>query len=78
MIGLTANAQDKKVRKRNDFTVAATEAMTIPSCRTLCRGNQYSYSLPVKSTNWNDKDLRVGIEGGWFFLDEWNWYWEAA
>ena len=34
-------------------------------------GSSPSYSITAKSTNWNDKELRVGIEGGWFFLDEW-------
>lgn len=70
MIGLTANAQDKGPQK-NDFTVAATVSYDNTVMQNAMPGNQFSYSLPVQSTNWNDKDLRVGIEGGWFFLDEW-------
>ena len=66
MIGLTANAQDKGPQK-NDFTVSYDNTVM----QNAMAGNKPSYSLPVQSTNWNDKDLRVGIEGGWFFLDEW-------
>ena len=72
MIGLTANAQEKGPQ-RNDFTVAATVSYdaTVTVMQNAQPGNQMQYTLPTQSTNWNDKELRVGIEGGWFFLDEW-------
>ena len=70
MVGLTANAQDKGPQK-NDFTVAATVSYDNSVMQNAMPGSSPSYSITAKSTNWNDKDLRVGIEGGWFFLDEW-------
>ena len=70
MIGLTANAQEKGPQ-RNDFTVAATVSYDATVMQNAQPGNQMQYTLPTQSTNWNDKELRVGIEGGWFFLDEW-------
>ena len=70
MIGLTANAQEKGPQ-RNDFTVAATVSYDATVKEDAQPGNQMQYTLPTQSTNWNDKELRVGIEGGWFFLDEW-------
>ena len=70
MVGLTANAQDKGPQK-NDFTVAATVSYDNTVMQNAMPGSSTSYSITAKSTNWNDKDLRVGIEGGWFFLDEW-------
>ena len=70
MTGLTAKAQDKGPQK-NDCTGAATVRYDNTVMQNAMASNKPSYSLPVKSTNWNDKDLRVGIEGGWFFLAEW-------
>jgi len=34
-------------------------------------GNLTDYNLQAVSTNWNDKQLMVGIEGGWFVSDLW-------
>ena len=70
MIGLTANAQEKGPQ-RNDFTVAATVSYDATVKQDAQPGNYTSYGIQAQPTNWNDKDLRVGIEGGWFFLDEW-------
>lgn len=69
MIGLAANAQEKGPQK-NDFTVAATLSYN-NSVMGEAAGRSSSYKLEAASTNWNDKNLSVGIEGGWFFLDEW-------
>ena len=70
MIGLTANAQEKGPQ-RNDFTVAATVSYDATVMQNAHPGYYTSYAIQAQPTNWNDKDLRVGIEGGWFFLDEW-------
>ena len=71
MIGLTANAQDKGPQK-NDFTVAATVSYNNTVMQNAAVGTLPSYNgFQAQSTNWNDKSLQVGIEGGWFFLDEW-------
>ena len=70
MIGLTANAQEKGPQ-RNDFTVAATVSYDATVKQNAQPGYYTSYAIQAQPTNWNDKDLRVGIEGGWFFLDEW-------
>ena len=70
MIGLTANAQEKGPQ-RNDFTVAATVSYDATVMQNASPGYYTSYAIQAQPTNWNDKDLRVGIEGGWFFLDEW-------
>ena len=70
MIGLTANAQEKGPQ-RNDFTVAATVSYDATVMQNAQPGYYTSYAIQAQPTNWNDKELRVGIEGGWFFLDEW-------
>lgn len=70
MIGLTANAQEKGPQK-NDFTVAATVSYDNTVMQKALPGSWTDYSIQAQPTNWNDKDLRVGIEGGWFFLDKW-------
>lgn len=70
LIGLTANAQEKGPQK-NDFTVAATLSYNSSVMQNAAAGNLYNYNIAAQSTNWNDKNLSVGIEGGWFFLDEW-------
>lgn len=70
LIGLTANAQEKGPQK-NDFTVAATLSYNSSVMQNAAAGNLYDYNIAAQSTNWNDKNLSVGIEGGWFFLDEW-------
>ena len=68
--GLTANAQTKGPQK-NDFNVALTLGYNSSVMGTAEDGTLPSHSIAAKSTNWNDKELSVGFEGGWFFLDEW-------
>lgn len=67
--GITANAQDKGPQQ-NDFTVALTLSYD-NSVMGKAQDPAPAHSINAVSTNWNDKDLRVGIEGGWFFKDEW-------
>lgn len=68
--GLIANAQTKGPQK-NDFNVALTLGYNSSVMGTAVDGTLPSHSIAAKSTNWNDKELSVGFEGGWFFLDEW-------
>lgn len=71
LIGLTANAQEKGPQK-NDFTVAVTAGYNSTVMQEAAVGNLPSYNgFQSQTTNWNDKALTIGIEGGWFFLDEW-------
>ena len=69
MMCLAASAQDAP--KKGDFTVAATAGYnSYTSVNTYSSGNS-SYSPSSAYQNWNDKQMMVGIEGGWFFLDMW-------
>ena len=69
LISLTAGAQ--KAPQKGDFTVALTMGYNNSTMYTAKPSNSNSYSVSAQSTNWNDKGLAVGIEGGWFFQDLW-------
>ena len=69
LISLTAGAQ--KTPQKGDFTVALTMGYNNSTMKTANPSNSSSYSVAAQSTNWNDKGLAVGIEGGWFFHDLW-------
>lgn len=74
MMCLTANAQcdkESKAPKKGDFTVAATVSYNSYTNMKALPGTLSDYSIQAVSTNWNDKQLMVGIEGGWFFNDLW-------
>lgn len=63
--------QGDNTPKQNDFTVAATVGYNSFTSVQALPGGQDSYSASAFSTDWSDKKLMVGIEGGWFFLDLW-------
>lgn len=69
LISLTASAQ--KAPQKGDFTVALTMGYNNSTMKSADPSNWNSYSVSALSTNWNDKGLAVGIEGGWFFHDLW-------
>ena len=69
LISLTAGAQ--KAPAKGDFTVALTLGYNNSTMQTAAPSNKFNYSVASQSTNWNDKGLAVGIEGGWFFQDLW-------
>ena len=72
MMCLAANAQKQEVGpKKGDLTVAATVSYNSYTSLSAPAGNLTDYNLQAVSTNWNDKKLMVGIEGGWFFSDLW-------
>ena len=70
LISLTTSAQSKAPQK-GDFTVALTIGHNNSTMQNAAPSNEFSYSAAANSTNWNDKGLAVGIEGGWFFNDLW-------
>lgn len=70
LISLTASAQSKAPQK-GDFTVALTLGYNNSTMKSADGSNLYYYSVNANSTNWNDKGLAIGIEGGWFFTDLW-------
>ena len=73
MMCLAASAQKKECTapQKGDFTVAATVSYNSYTSLSAPAGNLTDYNLQAVSTNWNDKQLMVGIEGGWFFNDLW-------
>lgn len=73
MMCLTANAQSSKdnTPKQGDFTVAATVGYNSYTSIAAPSGLLPSYEAQAISTNWSDKKLMVGFEGGWFFKDLW-------
>ena len=72
MMCLTANAQSKdNTPKQGDFTVAATVGYNSYTSVTAPSGLLQDYEVQAPSTNWSDKKMMVGFEGGWFFKDLW-------
>lgn len=76
MMCLAANAQEKScckdlTPKKGDFTIAATVGYNSYASVTALSGLMTDYEAAALSTNWSDKKLMVGIEGGWFFKDLW-------
>lgn len=70
MMCLAANAQEVGPKK-GDFTVAATVSYNNYTMMSAPAGNLNNYALEAVSTNWTDKQLMIGLEGGWFFSDLW-------
>ena len=70
MMCLGLSAQEKGPKK-GDFTLALTLGYNASVMQSAAAGNESNYNIAATSTNWNDKKLTVGIEGGWFFLDLW-------
>lgn len=68
---LCAHAQEGKNPQQGDFTVAVTLGYNSYTNLQALPGNLNEYNLQAVSTNWNDKKLMVGLEGGWFFSDLW-------
>ena len=74
MMCLAANAQNcskDNTPKKGDFTVAATVGYNSYTNVTAPSGLLTDYEVRALSTNWADKKLMVGFEGGWFFKDQW-------
>ncbi|WP_262494767.1 BT1926 family outer membrane beta-barrel protein, partial [Bacteroides fragilis] len=74
MLCLAVNAQNcskDNTPKKGDFTVAATVGYNSYTSVTAPSGLLTDYEVRALSTNWADKKLMVGFEGGWFFKDQW-------
>ena len=74
MLCLAVNAQNSSkdnTPKKGDFTVAATVGYNSYTSVTAPSGLLTDYEVRALSTNWADKKLMVGFEGGWFFKDQW-------
>jgi len=74
MLCLAVNAQNSSkdnTPKKGDFTVAATVGYNSYTNVTAPSGLLTDYEVRALSTNWADKKLMVGFEGGWFFKDQW-------
>ena len=70
MMCLAARAQ-VATPKKGDLTVAVTAGYNSYTSLSAPAGNLNDYKLQAVSTNWNEKRLMLGIEGGWFFKDLW-------
>ena len=70
MMCLAASAQEF-APKKGDFTVAATISYNSYTNIDYLSGSAQSHTMPKINNNWMEKDLTIGIEGGWFFKDEW-------
>ena len=70
MMCLAASAQDNNPKK-GEFTVAATVGYNSYTSVTTSTYVSSGYTPSSAYSNWNDKQLMVGIEGGWFFHDMW-------
>ena len=73
MLGISAFAQEGNGPKKGDWTVSATvgyNSYTGKAAPTNSLSTQYEVS--ALSTDWFDKGLMVGVEGGWFFSDNWS------
>jgi opacity protein-like surface antigen len=72
----TAAAQDKacasdNTPKKGDVTLAATVGYNSYASVTALPGNLYTYEASAIATDWSDKKLMVGLEGGWFVGNFW-------
>ena len=56
---------------RNDLSFAVTAGYNSSVMQSAAPGNLPSYSVSSLSTNWNDRNLGIGVELGWFFVDLW-------
>jgi hypothetical protein len=75
MMCLAASAQENTCKvytpKKGDFTIAATVGYNSYASVVAQSGLLTDYEAAALSTNWTDKKLMVGFEGGWFFKDLW-------
>ena len=63
---VSAHAQQDNTPKKGDVTLGATVGYNNYVTASAKAGNLTNYSASAFSPNWNNKQLMVGIEGGWF------------
>ena len=68
---VSAHAQQDNTPKKGDVTLGATVGYNNYVTASAKAGNLTNYSASAFSPNWNNKQLMVGIEGGWFVHDFW-------
>ena len=68
---VSAQAQQDNTPKKGDVTLGATVGYNNYVTASAKAGNLTNYSASAFSPNWNNKQLMVGIEGGWFVHDFW-------
>lgn len=61
----------KNFPKKGDVTLAATIGYNNYASVSAQPGNLASYSATAPNTNWFEKNLSMGVEGGWFFKELW-------
>lgn len=75
---LSATAQDQSssacgdnLPEKGNWTVAATIGYNSYASVKAQPGNLYEYSTEAPVINWNDKNISLGVEGGYFFNEKW-------
>lgn len=74
---LTAFAQDQNnscgdnTPEKGDFTAALTVGYNTYAGISAQAGNQYAYEATLPVNTWTEKNVTLGVEGGWFFCDLW-------
>jgi len=72
MFCFTALAQNTdNTPQKGTFTVAATVGYNNYSDIKALSGYLTEYEAAALSTDWTTKKLMIGVEGGWFFHDNW-------
>lgn len=69
-LAVSMQAEDNAPQK-GDFTVAATLGYNSYTSINALSGTLGSYEATAIATNWADKKIMVGFEGGWFVSDAW-------
>lgn len=68
----TAGAQSSdNTPQKGDVTLAATVGYNNYASIKALPGHLYNYEAEALSTDWSQKKMMVGIEGGWFVGDLW-------
>ena len=74
---LTALAQEQynscgdNTPEKGDVTVALALGYNSYAGISAPAGNLYQYEATLPTTTWTERNLNLGIEGGWFFQDLW-------
>lgn len=70
-LSTAAAQQADNTPKKGDVTLAATIGYNSYASVTALPGNLYNYEASALSTDWTNKKLMVGLEGGWFVGNFW-------
>lgn len=70
-VAAQSSAQQDNTPKKGDVTLAATVGYNSYASVKALPGNLTNYEASALSTDWSQKKLMVGLEGGWFVSDAW-------